>query len=459
MTKFDGTLTLEELTRLAGQREIDTVLLIFTDLYGRFMGKRLDADFFLQEAVEHGTHACDYLLTVDMEMKPVSGYRFANWQKGYGDFHLVPDFSTLRIASWLDKTALLICDVEDEGLNQPVAQAPRSILKKQLAAARAMGYEAKTSSEIEYYIFQNSYQEAASKGYGALSPAGWYIEDYHMLQGSREEGFNGAVRRHLKKSGVPIESSKGEWGLGQHELNMRYTDALAMADHHSIFKQCLKEVADQMGLTVTFMAKYSADQAGSSCHVHLSLWKEGTNAFFGDKQLGPLQCSEIFGWFLGGWMAHAHEFMVFYAPTVNSYKRYQAGSWAPTRLAWSRDNRTAAFRVVSHNKSLRIECRIPGADCNPYLVYAAALASGFDGITRKIEPPPVFEGDVYAASELPTVPASLGEAIQSFEESSFTREVLGDDVVDHYSHFFHTEQEAYDRAVTDWERWRYFERI
>ncbi|MDC4226905.1 MAG: hypothetical protein MPW15_22355 [Candidatus Manganitrophus sp.] len=294
-------------------------------------------------------------------------------------------------------------------------------------------------------------RDAAAKGYNGLEPAGWYLEDYHALQGAREEGFNGAARRHLKRSGIPVETSKGEWGLGQHELNVRYADILTMADRHVIFKQCLKEIAEQMGLSVTFMAKIAADQAGSSCHIHLSLWQKNQSAFPGKQRLGPVSCSETFRWFLGGWIAHVPEMMVFYAPTINSYKRYQAGSWAPTRMAWSYDNRTAGFRVVGEGNSLRIECRIPGADCNPYLAFAAALASGLDGIENQIDPPPIFEGDVYAAQHLPRVPRTLREATDLFEKSEFAKRALGEEVVEHYLHFYRTEQEAYDKAVTDWE--------
>lgn len=458
-SKVPGMLTQEELARRVGAGEIDTVLLVFTDHYGRFMGKRLDADFFLEDAAKKGTHACDYLLTVDMEMEPVPGYRFANWEKGYGDFHLVPDFATLRVASWLEKTALILCDLEDEKNHRPVAQAPRSMLRKQIDRAVKIGYRAVAASELEYYIFKNSYRDAAAKGYNGLEPAGWYLEDYHALQGAREEGFNGAARRHLKQSGIPVENSKGEWGLGQHELNVRYADILTMADRHVIFKQCLKEIAEQQQLSVTFMAKVAADQAGSSCHIHLSLWQKNQSAFPGKQRLGPVACSETFRWFLGGWIAHVPEMMVFYAPTVNSYKRYQAGSWAPTRLAWSYDNRTAGFRVVGEGNSLRIECRIPGADCNPYLAFAAALASGLDGIENKIEPPSIFEGDVYAAQHLPRVPRTLRDATDLFEKSGFAKRALGEEVVEHYLHFYRTEQESYDKAVTDWERRRYFERI
>jgi glutamine synthetase len=351
--------------------------------------------------------------------------------------------------------------VSDEHAHEDVSVAPRSVLKRQIQAAAESGYLPQGSSELEYFIFKESYSGARDKGYSALRPIGAYIEDYHILQGTREEVLNAAARKHLSASGVPVEFSKGEWGPGQHELNIRYADLLTMADRHTIYKQCLKDIADQVGLAVTFMAKFDESLAGSSSHLHVSLWdKAGKKSLFaGNKTIGPVKGSDIFRWFLGGWIAHTYELMVFYAPTINSYKRYQAGSWAPTSLAWSHDNRTAGFRVVGHGNSLRIECRIPGADVNPYLAYAAAIASGLDGIRNQIEPPDIFMGDIYTAQGLPQVPRTLHEAIDAFERSTFARQTFGDEVVDHYLHFFKTEQAAYDKAVTDWERARYFEQI
>jgi glutamine synthetase len=447
----------EDLTGKVTRGEIDTVLVVFSDLYGRLMGKRYDAEFFLEQVASEGAHACDYLLTVDMEMEPVAGYRFANWERGYGDVHLIPDLATLRTASWLDRTAMVICDVAQG--EQQVAQAPRSLLRRQVEAAAAEGLRPMVGSELEYYIYQDSYRQAKRKAYRLLQPGGWYLEDYHVLQGTREEAFNGAVRRHLRLSGVPVEGSKGEWGLGQHELNVRHADALTMADRHSVYKQCVKEVAEQLGMSVTFMAKVGADQAGSSCHVHLSLQRDGRNAFAGNRPLGPLRASDLMRWFLGGWIAHVPEVMPFYAPTVNSYKRYQASSWAPTRVAWSYDNRTSGFRVVGGGQSLRIECRLPGADCNPYLAFAAALASGLDGVRERIEPPPPYAGNAYAAACCPELPRSLREAADAFAASSFAGAAFGAETVEHYAHFFRSEQAAFERAVTDWERERYFERI
>lgn len=445
-------MTLEQLRESVERGEIETVIVAFTDHYGRLMGKRYAAEMFVDDAAAHGTHGCNYLLTTDMEMEPVRGYRFASWEKGYGDFHLVPDLSTLTRAAWLDATALVLCDVD-----APIA--PRTMLRKQLAAARDSGYTAMGASELEYYVFQNSYRKAFEADYRHLEPAGWYLEDYNILQGTRTENYTAAVRRHLRDSGVPVESSKGEWGLGQHELNIRYAEALQMADRSVIFKQCLKETAERMGISVTFMAKFAQDRAGSSCHIHLSLWHGGMNAFAGANAFGPVKCSDVFRWFLGGWIAHTPDVMVFYAPTVNSYKRFVDASWAPTRLAWSYDNRTAGFRVVGGDASLRIECRIPGADCNPYLAFAASLASGLDGISNRIEPPECFTGDIYAAHHLPRVAYTLKEATDAFAASDFARRAFGADVVEHYTHFFTTEESSYRAAVTDWERRRYFERI
>ena len=454
-----GLLSIDELRNLVEADEIDTVVVGFTDHYGRLHGKRFDAGFFLEDVHSAGTHACSYLLTVDMEMEPVPGFSYANWEKGYGDFHMVPDMATLRLADWLPRTAVVLCDLHDTTTHEPVAVAPRSILRRQLERAAAMGYSAQAASELEYFIFEDGYRAAAEAGYANLRPVGWYIEDYHLLQGTREEPYNGAVRRHLARSGIPVETSKGEWGRGQHEMNIRYAEVLEMADRHVLMKQCMKETADALGLSITFMAKPHADEAGSSCHIHVSLWRDDTNAFPGEIAIGPLEVSDEFRWFLGGWMDKVAELIVLFAPTINSYKRFQDESWAPTRIAWSSDNRTAGFRIVGSGPSLRIECRIPGADVNPYLAYAAMLAAGLDGIENQIEPPEIFEGDVYAAGELPAVPATLRDGVALFAKSEFAMKALGADVHEHYRHFFEVELAAYDNAVTDWERQRYFERI
>ncbi len=455
---MQGRIDLKELKRLVVNNDIETVLVVFPDMYGRLVGKRIVGRFFIDEVAEGAIHACDYLLACDMDMDPVPGYQFTSWAKGYGDFRPVPDFNTLRVASWLDKTAIVLCDVYEEEANELVPYAPRSILRRQLARADEMGYVAMGASELELYVFKDSYEEVAKKSFVNIEPIGRLIEDYHIFQGTKEEFLIGAIRRHLEKSGVPVESSKGEWGPGQQEIGLRYADLLEMADRHSIYKHAAKEIAWQNGRSVTFMAKWDERYAGSSCHIHASLWtKDGKPLFKGDDSLGPIKCSPLFRWFLGGWMAHIRELFPFYAPYPSSYKRYVAGSFAPTGIAWSYDNRTAGFRIVGHGSSLRIECRTAGADANVYLAFAATLAAGLDGIEKQIEPPPAFEGDVYGALELPQVPHSLNESIAALENSAFAREVFGENVVEHYLHFFRTEQRKFDAVVTDWERKRYFE--
>ena len=448
----NGMLSLEDLERAVREGQVETVLAVFPDLYGRLVGKRIAARYFLDHVAEHGMHACDYLFTVDMEMDVVEGYEFANWNKGYGDVHCVPNWSTLRLATWLDRSALIVCDVYDESTHDLVAVAPRTMLKKQLGALAEMGYSAKGGSELEYYLFKDSYEDAHTKGYEELQPFSAYIEDYHMFQGTKEEQINAAVRRHMESSGIPVEFSKGEWGPGQHELNLRYAEVLEMADRQCIYKQAFKEIAWAQQIAVSFMAKWRSDLAGSSMHLHLSLWDREDRAVFGDET------SDIFRHFLGGWMHHARTMAPFYAPYPNSYKRYVYQSWAPTRIAWSRDNRTAGFRIVGTGKSQRIESRLPGADANPYPAYAAALAAGIDGIKNAIEPPPLFSGDAYQDDSAKSVPANLSEATDALERSDMFRQAFGNDVVDHYVHFFRTEQRKYDEAVTSWERARYFER-
>ena len=371
------------------------------------MGKRLDASFFLTD-VAGGTHACDYLLTVDMEMEPVAGYRFSNWDLGYGDMHLAPDLGTMRKLSWLDRTALVICDAELEPEHEPVEVAPRSILKKAGGAAARRGVRGDGGIgagvlSVQDFVHGRGAERVSKSAGDRVVPGG--------LQPSARDAVGGPERRVSSPPrgvGVPVESTKGEFGRGQHELNIRYAPVLEMADRHVILKQAVKEVSEQLGASVTFMAKPDAEQAGSSSHLHVSLWQERngllSNAFSGDRELAGIACSDEFRWFLGGWMRYVPELMVCYAPTVNSYKRFQAGSWAPTATAWSPDNRTAGFRVVGSGSSLRIECRIPGADVNPYLAYSAVIASGLAGIEGKIEPPPAYMGDVYSASDETMLP-------------------------------------------------------
>ncbi len=460
--RLPGCLQIDELRQMVSSGQIDTVLVVFPDLYGRLMGKRLTADFFLDQALADGMHACDYLLTVDMEMEVVEGYGFANWSSGYGDIHCVPDLGTLRQISWLDRTALVLCDLHTPE-HELVPEAPRSMLRQQLQALEASGYTAQTATELEFYLFQDSYEEAKAKGFDGLQTRGHYIEDYHILQGTKAEDYHGTVRRQMSASGIPVESSKGEWGPGQHEINLRYTGALEMADRHVIYKHGCKEIAHQQDCAVSFMAKWDTQLAGSGMHLHVSLWDpEGkSNQFIGDHDMDvgqALSVSSVFRHFLGGWMHHARELMPFYAPYPNSYKRFVHQSWAPTVLGWSRDNRTAGFRIVGSGPSLRIECRIPGADANPYLAIAATIAAGVEGIRQQIEPPPQLSGDVYGASDIPRVCSTLHEAIDEMSNSTFLRRAFSDQVIDHYLHFFRTEQRKSDESVTSWERARYFER-
>lgn len=449
-------MTPDELRAAVDRDEIDTVVVAFTDMYGRALGKRLDAEFFCTDTLASGSHVCDYLLTADMEMEPTPGYDLAGWDRGYGDVDLVPDLATLRIAGWAERTAFVLCDVAMHGTESLVPVAPRSILRRQVERLAAAGLTIMAASELEFFLYEQSYRTAHDSGYTELRPAGWYIEDYHLLQGARVEPFIGGVRRALGVSEIPVEGSKGEWGRGQHEINVRFAAALESADRHTIIKHAMKEFAETLDLSLTFMAKPHADEAGSSCHLHMSLWdgEVERNLFDADGHEG-----DMFRWFLGGWMAHVDDFMVFYAPTVNSYKRYSDASWAPTKIAWARDNRTAAFRVVGEGPSLRIECRIPGADCNPYLAYAASIASGLAGIEGRIEPPEPFDGDVYGADALPAVARSLDAATTAFSTSATARSAFGDDVVDHYTRFHQVEHAAFAGSVTDWERARYFERI
>ncbi|MFQ5653053.1 MAG: glutamine synthetase family protein [bacterium] len=459
-TSVRGMLDEQTLRRMVANQEIETVLTVFPDLYGRLMGKRIAGHYFVEDVLGGAVHACDYLLACDMEMDPVPGYAFTSWQDGYGDFRLVPDLTTLRLATWLDKTALVLCDIYQEEDDRLVDVAPRSILRAQVERATKLGYLAMAGSELELYVFRDSYEQAHDKQYLGLKPIGNYIEDYHILQGTKEEFVIGAIRHHMDQSGIPVEFSKGEWGPGQQEINLRYSNFLEMADRHVIYKHAAKEIAYQQECAITFMAKWHQAHAGSSMHLHASIWdKSGINSLFpGEETFGMVHASPIFRWFLGGWMHHLREMFAFCAPYPTSYKRFVAGSFAPTGIAWSYDNRTAAFRIVGHGPALRIECRAPGADANPYLAFAAALAAGLDGIENKIEPPDYYDGDVYAAQDLPQVPKTLNQAIEELQGSAWARETFGEAVIEHYLHFFRTEQRKFEEVVTNWERQRYFER-
>ncbi len=458
-----GRLDREELARSIGSGEIDTVLTVFPDMYGRLVGKRITGHFFLSDVIDDGMHACDYLLACDMEMDPVPGYEFASWADGYGDIHAVPDLSTLRRAAWLENPALVICDVFDEETGDPVEVAPRTILKRQLERAAAAGYTAKAGTELELFLLRDSYEQAEQKHFEGLEMFGRYVEDYHILQGTREEPVIGRIRRALDASAIPVEFSKGEWGPGQHEINLRYAEMLEMADRHVIYTHAAQEIADQEGHALTFMAKLDESLAGNSMHLHSSLWSASGEALFaGDGEPLPgtrTAPSDLFYAYLAGLIEHARECSLFFAPNVNSYKRYSEGTFAPTAVAWSYDNRTAGFRLVGHGPALRVECRIPGADSNPYLAMAATLASGLDGIERGLKPPPRFEGDAYKALELEQVSTTLEGALDAFRTSEFMRSQLGEAVVDHYVRFAEVELEKHRQAVTGWERRRYMERV
>jgi glutamine synthetase len=456
-----GRLDLAGLTRAAGDGSIHTVITAMPDLFGRLVGKRIHVRFFLDEIAHGGMHVCDYLLASDMEMDPTPGYAFTNWESGYGDLHVVPDLATLRRAAWLEGTAIVLCDAFGHG-SAPVEVSPRRILKRQLERLAARGLVAKMGSELEFFLLRDDYASAHAKGYRDLVPTQHYVEDYHILSSTRVEDVIGAIRACADASAIDVEFSKGEWGPGQHEINLRYAEALEMADRHVLYKLAAKDIAAAAGRSLTFMAKYDESLAGSSLHVHASLWtQEDEPAFAGTSPLAgaSVTSSDAFRHFLGGQLAHAREVALLLAPNPNSYKRYRAGTFAPTRIAWSYDNRTAGFRVVGEGASLRVECRIPGADANPYLVYAALLAAGLDGLERATEPGPAFAGDAYASQDLPQVPGSLPEAARAFEESAFVRSAFGDAVVAHLLHFARTEQRQVDSRVSDVERARYFERI
>ncbi len=453
-----GLLTLDELKTAAKKGEIDTVLVCFADMQGRLVGKRFMADFFCERAFEE-THACNYLLALDMEMEPVKGYKAASWERGYGDFTLKPDLSTLRRTPWLPGTALVLCDVIDHTTHQDVPHSPRAILKRQIERLSKRSVRAFAASELEFFLFDESYEAVHAKGYRNLKTAGTYIQDYHILQTTKEEGFMRALRNSLMGAGIPVENSKGEWGPGQEEINIRYAEALDMADRHVILKNGVKEIAFLQGKAVTFMAKWDFSLAGSSCHIHLSLWDKGGKPLFFDPG-AEHGMSETMRQFLAGQLKYSREITFFLAPNVNSYKRFMAGTFAPTRSVWSIDNRTAGFRVCgASTEAVRIECRIGGADLHPYLAYAALLAAGLIGLEDKLALEPAFSGDAYSATgRLREIPKTLRGAIAEMKGSKMLREAFGEDVVEHYVHAAEWEQHEYDRRITDWELRRGFER-
>ena len=445
------------LMALVESGDIDTVVMAFPDLFGRLVGKRATGRFFLEHVAEHGTENCDYLIACDIENNPVPGYRFASYDQGYGDMVARADWTAAWRVPWVDKTALVICDVFDVETGALINEAPRSILRAQVDAAASLGYRPMIGSEIEFFLFDTTYPEAHASGYRDLKPAGDWVQDYHVVQTTRDEPVIGAIRRGLEGAGVPIEFTKGEAGRGQHEINLDYTDALAMADRNVLYKTAAKEIAAQHGKSATFMAKYDFAETGSSCHVHSSLWStDGSRALFHDE--ANHGASDLFRHYLAGLLATAREFSLLWAPAINSYKRFQPGSWAPTGVAWGVDNRTLGFRQVGHGSSLRIENRVPGADANSYLAFAGVLGGGLYGIRHEMPLGDAFAGNGYEAN-LPRIPSSIVEAIELWRGSTIAREVFGEDVHHHVLVMAEAEWRAFNNTVTDWERRRYFELI
>jgi glutamine synthetase len=459
MVQVKGMLSASELEERARSGDIDTILVVFPDLQGRLVGKRVTGHFWCEQ-MKAGTdeiHACNYLLAVDSEMTVLSGYEFANWDKGYGDFALRPDLATIREIPWLERTALVICDLFDEETGEPIEVSPRRILQRQVERAAALGYSVLMASELEFFLFKESLDEAAAKGYANLTPHSQVIEDYHILQTTRDEYVIRDIRNGMDGAGVPVEFSKGEAGKGQHEINLVYGDAVTMADRHVIYKNGAKEIAGQHGRAITFMAKYSMDEVGSSCHVHSSVWDADATKplIWSDNE--EHHFSPVFRGWLAGSIAAGRELAWMFAPTVNSFKRYQPESWAPTALAWGHDNRTCGYRVVGHGASYRLESRIPGADANPYLAYAATIAAGLHGIEKGLKPPPRFDGNAYVAPDVERVPWNLVEAIDAFRTSSIALEAFGPEVHFHLLNTAEQEWLMFNRAVTDWERRRNFD--
>jgi glutamine synthetase len=425
---MSSRLGLDELRERIGAGDVDTVLVAFPDLQGRLMGKRVTGHYFLDHVVDgEGIEACNYLLAVDVEMTPVPGYQFANWEQGYGDMKAVPDFATLRPVPWLEKTAIVLCDLVDVETATPVEVSPRRILQRQVERAAAAGYAVKCGSELEFFLFRDSYEEAAAKGYADLEPHSPVIEDYHVLQTTRDEYL--------------------------------IADALEMADRHVIYKNGAKEIASLAGRSITFMAKYSMDAVGSSCHVHSSVWDgDGTTSLMWTDE-GPHHLSDVFRGWLGGLLATGRELAWLFAPSVNSYKRYQPESWAPTALAWGRDNRTCGFRVVGRGGGFRVESRLPGADVNPYLAFAATIAGGLHGIEHGLDPGAPYDGNAYAGEDLERVPETLVDAIDELERSEVAVKAFGSDVHEHLVNTARQEWAGFNRVVTDWERRRNFEQF
>jgi glutamine synthetase len=449
-----GSLNLPQLRALAEAGDIDTVIMAAPDMQGRLQGKRVMPKFFCENVSIDSAEGCAYLLATDIECAPVPGYALTSWEQGYGDFVFVPDIDTLRRAPWQPGAAIVLCDIELAD-HHPAPMAPRTMLKTQLARLAERGMTAMAATELEFILFRDSYERAWESGYRGLTPANQYNNDYSLLGTARVEPIIRQIRNAMEAAGIQVENSKGECNLGQHEINFAYREALVAADSHVIYKEAAKEIAAEHGCALTFMAKFN-EREGNSCHTHLSLRdQEGHALFFDQKTRGS---SPLFEQFLAGVLAHAEELTLFFAPNINSYKRYAAGSFAPTALVWGKDNRTCALRVLGHGKSLRLENRLPGGDVNPYLALAAMIAAGLDGIDRDLRLPPAFEGNAYLG-KLKRVPNTLASAAEIFASSAFNKAAFGEDVVAHYANMAQVELDSFNAAVTDWEKFRCFERM
>ena len=448
-------MTLEELNDAVAGGAIDTVLVCFVDMHDRLMGKRFHAAHFVNGGYEE-THCCNYLLATDLEMGTPDGYAATSWEAGYGDYIMKPDLSTLRPMPWLEGTAMVLCDVLDHHTHEEVPHSPRAILKRQVERARALGFEPMMATELEFFLFEQTYDDIRKNGFADLTPISGYNEDYHILQTTKEEHVMRPIRNHLYAAGIAIENSKGEAETGQEELNIRYAEALTTGDQHTIAKHAVKEIAWANGHAASFLAKWHHNKVGSAAHIHQSLWKEGSNAFFDASD--PLAMSATMKSYLAGLLKYAADTTYFLAPYINSYKRFAKGTFAPTRIIWSVDNRTAGFRLCGNGtKGVRVENRIGGSDMNPYLALAGQLASGLAGIEERLELEDAATGDVYQG-DTGMIPNSLYKARETLKGSAMLRAAMGGDVVDHYSRAAEVEIEEFERVVTDWEVARGFER-
>jgi glutamine synthetase len=452
MTRHPNLLTLEKLRTEIGEGHVDTVIVAFTDMQGRLQGKRLHGQYFLDYVVEQGTEGCNYLLSVDIDMNTVDGYEMSSWEKGYGDMEFALDFDTIRLLRHLPGTVMIQCDLVWLD-HKPVAQSPRTILKAQVEKAAAAGFTALAGTELEFILFDTTYEQAWSSGYRDMTPANQYNVDYSIVGTTRVEPLLREIRNTMYAAGMNVEGAKGECNFGQHEIGFLYDGVIATADNHAVYKTAAKEIAAQHGQALTFMAKYN-EREGNSCHIHLSLRGAGGEIVFWDGD----QRTPAYNQFIAGILATMRDFTLLYAPNINSYKRFAGGSFAPTTVAWGLDNRTCAVRLVGHGPSARLENRVPGGDCNPYLALAAMMAGGLYGIEQGLELEPEQTGNAYT-SDKPKVPTTLREARDAFAGSKVARALLGDEVVDHYTNMADVELASFDAAVTDWELRRSFERM